>query len=107
MAGRPKKTTKKEEVVNEVKTDVKKLTTEELEEVQKITMRYQEINQEFSRVGIDEVFLNERKANVSKMYLENRQAESELAEKLKEKYGEIVINPEDGTYTITAETENK
>lgn len=83
--------------------DVKKITPEELEDVQKIRSGYQEITVKLGQVQVQRMqitsqieILNKAEDDLRKEWQENQDKEQKAIQDLEEKYGKVNINLDSG-----------
>ena len=83
--------------------DVKKITPEELEDVQKIRSGYQEITVKLGQLQVQRMqitnqieILNKTEDELRKGWQENQDKEQKAIQDLEEKYGKVNINLDSG-----------
>jgi len=83
--------------------DVKKITPEELEDVQKVRSGYQEITVKLGQVQVQRMqitsqieILNKAEDDLRKEWQENQDKEKKAIQDLEEKYGKVNINLDSG-----------
>ena len=83
--------------------DIKKITPEELEDVQKIRSGYQEITVKLGQIQIQRMqitnqieMLNKAEEDLRKEWQENQEKEQKAIKDLEEKYGKVNINLDSG-----------
>ena len=83
--------------------DVKKITPEELEDVQKIRSGYQEITVKLGQIQVQRMqitsqieVLNKAEDDLRKEWQENQEKEQKAIKDLEEKYGKVNINLDSG-----------
>ena len=83
--------------------DVKKITPEELEDVQKVRSGYQEITVKLGQIQVQRMqitnqieILNKAEDDLRKEWQENQDKEQKAIQDLEEKYGKVNINLDSG-----------
>ena len=83
--------------------DVKKITPEELEGVQKVRSEYQEITVKLGQIQVQRLqisnqleLLNKTEEELGKQWSENTEKERKAIQDLQEKYGKVNINLDSG-----------
>ena len=83
--------------------DIKKITPEELEDVQKIRSGYQEITVKLGQIQVQKMqitsqieVLNKAEDDLRKEWQENQEKEQKAIKDLEEKYGKVNINLDSG-----------
>tara|TARA_B100000900_G_C20174834_1_gene551398 strand:+ start:58 stop:333 length:276 start_codon:yes stop_codon:yes gene_type:complete len=83
--------------------DVKKITPEELEDVQKVRSGYQEITIKLGQIQVQRMqitsqieILNQSEESLRKEWQENQDKEQKAIQDLEEKYGKVNINLDSG-----------
>ena len=83
--------------------DIKKITPEELEDVQKIRSGYQEITVKLGQIQVQRMqitsqieVLNKAEDDLRKEWQENQEKEQKAIKDLEEKYGKVNINLDSG-----------
>ena len=83
--------------------DIKKITPEELEDVQKIRSGYQEITVKLGQIQVQRMqitsqieVLNKAEDDLRKEWQENQEKEQKAITDLEEKYGKVNINLDSG-----------
>lgn len=76
----------------------KKLTQEELQQIEVIKQKSQAITQEFGQIELLKLGLEDRKANALAFLEELKQEEKNLAKSLEETYGKGTIDLEKGEF---------
>jgi hypothetical protein len=83
--------------------DIKKITPEELEDVQKIRSGYQEITVKLGQIQVQRMqitsqieVLNKAEDDLRKEWQENQENEQKAIKDLEEKYGKVNINLDSG-----------
>ena len=76
--------------------DVKKITPEELEDVQKIRSGYQELQVQRMQITNQIEILNKTEDELRKGWQENQDKEQKAIQDLEEKYGKVNINLDSG-----------
>ena len=76
----------------------KKLTQEELSQIEVIKQKSQAITQEFGQIELLKLGLEDRKANALAYLEELKQEEKNLAKSIEETYGKVTIDLEKGEF---------
>ena len=83
--------------------DIKKITPEELEDVQKVRSEYQEITVKLGQIQVQRLqisnqleLLNKTEEELGKQWSENIEKERKAIQDLQEKYGKVNINLDSG-----------
>ena len=83
--------------------DIKKITPEELENVQKVRSKYQEITVKLGQIQVQRMqitsqieVLNKAEDDLRKEWQENQEKEQKAIKDLEEKYGKVNINLDSG-----------
>jgi hypothetical protein len=83
--------------------DIKKITPEELEDVQKVRSEYQEITVKLGQIQVQRLqisnqleLLNKTEEELGKQWSENTEKERKAIQDLQEKYGKVNINLDSG-----------
>ena len=83
--------------------DIKKITPEELEDVQKVRSGYQEITIKLGQIQVQRMqitsqieILNQSEESLRKEWQENQDKEQKAIQDLEEKYGKVNINLDSG-----------
>ena len=84
-----------------------KLSKEELGQIEEIQKKIQAVKAELGNVGLAEIDLKTRKANIEQFLSETQEQESKLVKELEEKYGKGSINLEDGEFIPAEEVKEE
>ena len=83
--------------------DIKKVTPEELEDVQKVRSKYQEITVKLGQIQVQRMtisgqleILNKNEEDLREEWVKTQQEESKAITDLQEKYGKVNINLDSG-----------
>ena len=83
--------------------DIKKITPEELEDVQKVRSEYQEITVKLGQIQVQRLqisnqleLLNKTEEELGKQWSKNTEEERKAIQDLQEKYGKVNINLDSG-----------
>lgn len=83
----------------------KKLTKQELSEIQDIQTRMQAVKTELGQIALTEIDIRNNKSAVENYLTETRQMETTLAKALEDKYGKGTVDLQNGEF-IPAESQN-
>ena len=83
--------------------DIKKITPDELSEVQKVRSKYQEITVKLGQIQVQRMqmsntleVLNKNEENLRKDWVKTQEEEQTAIQNLQEKYGKVNINLDSG-----------
>jgi len=76
---------------------MKKITEQELKEVQEIQKINQELSNKIGNVEFSRISLDIEYENLKVSIFESKKRESEILQKLSDKYGDVFIDPNTGT----------
>ena len=76
-----------------------KFTEEELKKIETIQEEYNEYTSLLGRLELESISLDTRKKSVKVKVESLQKSEFELAEELRKKYGDGILNPETGIFT--------
>ena len=84
----------------------KKLTQEELQQIEGIQKRMQAVKAELGQLGLAEIDLKNRRTNVENYLSETQEIEGQLVKDLEDKYGKGSIDLQNGEF-IPSEQNNE
>ena len=84
-----------------------KLSKEELGKIEEIQKRVQAVKAELGNVGLAEIDLKTRKANIEQYLTETQEQESAVVKELEEKYGKGSIDLQNGEFIPTEEVKEE
>lgn len=84
-----------------------KLSKEELGKIEEIQKRVQAVKVELGNVGLAEIDLKTRKANIEQYLTETQEQEAEVVKELEEKYGKGSIDLQNGEFIPTEEVKEE
>ena len=76
-----------------------KFTEEELKQVQDIQQSYANVQNQFGQLKLAQIRLERQEKNLSDKLVEVENTEKSFLDKITEKYGKGVLNPETGVFT--------
>ena len=76
-----------------------KFTDDELKEVKSLQTNYMDIQNEFGQLKLAQIRLERQEKNLSDKLVEVENTEKSFLDKITEKYGKGVLNPETGVFT--------
>ena len=88
-----------EQVKENQKTEPKKFSEDEIKQVQEIQNSYYSIQNQLGQVTLAKVRLDENKDELLKSLKDIQSKEQTFLDKIREKYGDGVLNPESGEFT--------
>lgn len=84
-----------------------KLSKEELGKIEEIQKRVQAVKVELGNVGLAEIDLKTRKANIEQYLTETQEQEAEVVKELEEKYGKGSIDLQNGEFIPSEEVKEE
>jgi hypothetical protein len=84
-----------------------KLSKEELGKIEEIQKRVQAVKVELGNVGLAEIDLKTRKANIEQYLTETQEQEATVVKELEEKYGKGSIDLQNGEFIPTEEVKEE
>lgn len=84
-----------------------KLSKEELGKIEEIQKRVQAVKVELGNVGLAEIDLKTRKANIEQYLTETQEQEAEVVKELEEKYGKGSIDLKNGEFIPSEEVKEE
>ena len=84
-----------------------KLSKEELGKIEEIQKRVQAVKAELGNVGLAEIDLKTRKANIEQYLTETQEQEAEVVKELEEKYGKGSIDLQNGEFIPAEEVKEE
>jgi len=84
-----------------------KLSKEELGKIEEIQKRVQAVKAELGNVGLAEIDLKTRKANIEQYLTETQEQEAEVVKELEEKYGKGSIDLQNGEFIPSEEVKEE
>lgn len=84
-----------------------KLSKEELGKIEEIQKRVQAVKVELGNVGLAEIDLKTRKANIEQYLTETQEQEAAVVKELEEKYGKGSIDLQNGEFIPTEEVKEE
>lgn len=84
-----------------------KLSKEELGKIEEIQKRVQAVRTELGNVGLAEIDLKTRKANIEQYLTETQEQEAEVVKELEEKYGKGSIDLQNGEFIPSEEVKEE
>ena len=84
-----------------------KLSKEELGKIEEIQKRVQAVKAELGNVGLAEIDLKTRKANIEQYLTETQEQEAVVVKELEEKYGKGSIDLQNGEFIPTEEVKEE
>ena len=89
-------------------SEVKKVTDEELNAIQNLGTKYNQISTAFGQLRVQKLILNQQleqiekaEENLEKDYVSTQEREQGLVQKLNDTYGTGTLNPSTGEFTVT------
>ena len=76
-----------------------KFTDDELKEVKSLQTSYLDVQNEFGQLKLAQIRLERQEKNLSDKLVEVENTEKSFLDKITEKYGKGVLNPETGVFT--------
>ena len=84
-----------------------KLSKEELGKIEEIQKRVQAVKAELGNVGLAEIDLKTRKANIEQYLTETQEQEASVVKELEEKYGKGSIDLQNGEFIPSEEVKEE
>jgi hypothetical protein len=84
-----------------------KLSKEELGQIEEIQKRVQAVKVELGNVGLAEIDLKTRKANIEQYLTETQEQEASVVKELEEKYGKGSIDLQNGEFIPSEEVKEE
>ena len=84
-----------------------KLSKEELGKIEEIQKRVQAVKVELGNVGLAEIDLKTRKANIEQYLTETQEQEASVVKELEEKYGKGSIDLQNGEFIPSEEVKEE
>jgi phosphopantetheine adenylyltransferase len=85
----------------------KKLSKEELAQIEEIQTRTQAVKTELGQLGLAEIDLKNRRTNVENYLVETQELETKLVKDLEDKYGKGSIDLQNGEFIPSPEQSTK
>ena len=85
----------------------KKLSKEELAQIEEIQTRTQAVKTELGQLGLAEIDLKNRRTNVENYLVETQELETKLVKDLEDKYGKGSIDLQNGEFIPSPEQPTK
>jgi hypothetical protein len=85
----------------------KKLSKEELTQIEEIQTRTQAVKTELGQLGLAEIDLKNRRTNVENYLVETQELETKLVKDLEDKYGKGSIDLQNGEFIPSPEQPTK